>query len=85
MEWFLSKQRILELYLNIIEFCPGIFGVEAASQKYLVKSSKLLSRREASRLAAVLPNPYQFNVKQPSKYLKGRADWIEKQTWQLEW
>jgi len=83
MEWFLSKQRILELYLNIVEFGPGIFGVEAASQQFYSKTAKNLNRREAARLAAVLPNPYRFHVDKPSSYLKQRTLWIEKQMRQL--
>lgn len=83
MELILSKQRILELYLNIIELGPGLFGVESASQHYYGKSSRKLSRRESARLAAVLPNPYRFQVKQPSKYVQKRVLWIEKQMQQL--
>ena len=83
MELFLTKQRILELYLNIVEFGPGIFGVEAASQHYYIKSSKRLTRHEAARLASVLPNPYQLYVKRPSKYVRQRTLWIEKQMGQL--
>ena len=83
MEIFLSKRRILEIYLNIIELGPGIFGVEAASKQYYAKSSKYLNRREAARLAAVLPNPYQLHVLKPSKYVRKKTLWIEKQMRQL--
>ena len=83
MEWFLTKQRILELYLNIVELGPGIFGVEAASQYYYSKSARFLTRREAARLAAVLPNPYRFHVNRPSSYINKRTEWIEKQMHQL--
>ncbi len=83
MEWFLTKQRILELYLNIVELGPGIFGVEAASQYYYSKSAHFLSRREAARLAAVLPNPYRFHVNRTSSYINKRTEWIEKQMHQL--
>ena len=83
MEMFLSKRRILEIYLNIIELGPGIFGVEAASKQYYAKSSKYLNRREAARLAAVLPNPYQLHVLKPSKYVRKKTLWIEKQMRQL--
>lgn len=83
MEWFLSKQRILELYLNIVEFGPGIFGVEAASQQFYSKTAGNLNRLEAARLAAVLPNPYRFDVSKPSDYVNQRSLWIEKQMRQL--
>ncbi|MCK5664790.1 MAG: monofunctional biosynthetic peptidoglycan transglycosylase [Thiotrichaceae bacterium] len=83
MELLLSKQRILEIYLNIIEFGPGIFGVEAASQYYFYKPAAQLTQKQAARLAAVLPNPYRFHVKQPSAYIKKRIVWIEKQMRQL--
>jgi len=83
MELMLNKQRILELYLNLVEFGPGIFGVEAASQYYYKKSSQRISIREAARLASVLPNPYRYHVNQPSKYILQRTLWIEKQMRQL--
>lgn len=57
VELLLPKERILELYLNVVEFGPGVFGVEHASEKYFQKKPKGLSRVEASLLAAVLPNP----------------------------
>lgn len=83
MELMLSKQRILELYLNIVEFGPGILGVEAGSQHYYRKSAQALSRHEAARLAAVLPNPYRFHVQNPSAYTIQRISWIEQQMRQL--
>ena len=83
MEMMLNKQRILELYLNLVEFGPGIFGVEAASQHFYNKNAQNISVREAARLASVLPNPYRFHVNQPSKYVIQRTLWIEKQMRQL--
>jgi monofunctional biosynthetic peptidoglycan transglycosylase len=83
MELMLSKQRILTLYLNLVEFGPGIFGVEAASQFYYKKSAQNLTIREAARLASVLPNPYRFHVNRPSKHTVQRTKWIEKQMRQL--
>jgi monofunctional biosynthetic peptidoglycan transglycosylase len=83
MELMLEKQRILELYLNIVEFGPGIFGVEAASQSYFGKTSAELNRRESARLAAVLPNPYRYSVRNPSAYIQKRVLWIEQQMRQL--
>lgn len=79
MELFWSKERILEMYLNIVEFGPGIYGVEAASRFYFNKPGKKLTDDEAARLAAVLPNPYRFRVKQPSAYTRERVRWIKEQ------
>jgi len=61
LEWLLPKDRILELYLNVVEFGPGIWGVEAASQAYFNKPAARLSRAEAAALAAVLPFPLLSN------------------------
>ena len=83
MELLLDKRRILELYLNIVEFGPGVFGVEAASQKYYGKSAQFLNRIEAARMASVLPNPYRFHVQQPSQYIVQRTSWIDQQMRQL--
>lgn len=61
LEWMLPKDRILELYLNIAEFGPGIWGVEAASREYFGKPASRLSRTEAAALAATLPFPLLSN------------------------
>lgn len=79
METLWNKPRILEVYLNIVEFGPGIYGVEAASQAYFNKSAKKLTTTEAARLAAVLPNPYRMSAKRPSSYVWQRTAWIKKQ------
>lgn len=68
-----SKRRILEVYLNIAEFDEGIFGVEAAAQKYFGVSAADLTDVQAARLAAVLPNPKQRSAAQPSDALRRRA------------
>jgi len=68
-----SKKRILEVYLNIAEFDKGIFGIEQASQKLFGVPSSKLSLQQASLLAAVLPNPKQRSVIDPSKYIRKRA------------
>lgn len=57
IELLWSKERILEMYLNVSEMGTGIFGVEAAAQKYFKKPASKLTRTEAARIAAVLPNP----------------------------
>ncbi len=71
-----SKRRILEVYLNIVEFGDGIFGVEAASRAYFGKPAKRLNPGEAALLAAVLPNPHKFHANAPSDYIRGRQAWI---------
>lgn len=73
MEKTLSKRRILELYLNVAEWGEGIFGAEAASLHYFGKPSSLLTAEEASRLAAVLPNPRRYLVHGNSRYVERRA------------
>jgi len=73
------KKRILEVYLNIVEFGDGIYGVEAASHAYFGKPAKKLRPSEAALLAAVLPNPHRFKVASPSPYIQGRQAWILKQ------
>lgn len=79
LEGLWSKRRILEVYLNIVEFGPGIFGVGAASSHYFGKSAKNLQESEAARLAAVLPNPHQLHVGQPSAYVLKRSSAIKRQ------
>ena len=77
MEKAISKKRILELYLNIAEWGDrGIFGIEAASKAYYGKSASALGPEEASRLAAVLPNPRKFNPLGDSRYVVHRSNLI---------
>ncbi len=72
----LSKKKILELYLNVVEWGDGIFGIEAAARHYYGRNSSQLSARQAARLAAVLPNPLRFNPKGSSGFVKKRANHI---------
>lgn len=78
-----SKRRILEVYLNIVEFGDGIYGVEAAAQVYFHKPAKRLTPSEAALLAAVLPNPHRFKVAAPSEHVRSRQAWILRQMEQL--
>lgn len=78
-----SKKRILTVYLNIAEFGEGIFGVEAAAQRYFHKPASRLSASEAALLAAVLPNPIRFKASAPSGYVRSRQAWILRQMRQL--
>lgn len=84
IETFWSKERILEVYLNVAEMGKGIFGVEAASQKYFKKPAKKLTRGEAAQLAAVLPNPKKYAVRPLSNFVQRRAAWIQRQMNNLE-
>lgn len=74
-----SKQRILEVYLNVAEFGQGTFGVQAASRRYFGKDASRLTRSEAALLAAVLPAPTRFKVRAPSRYVQKRQAWIQRQ------
>jgi monofunctional biosynthetic peptidoglycan transglycosylase len=71
------KQRILEVYLNIAEFGRGVYGAEAAAQAFFHKPAARLTRAEAARLAAVLPNPKQRRADAPSRYVLRRQQEIE--------
>lgn len=78
-----SKRHILEIYLNIAEWGPGIFGAEAAAQYYFHKPAAALSAFEAARLAAILPNPIRWSAARPTPYIFGRAITIQTRMWQL--
>lgn len=78
-----DKQRILEVYLNVVEFGPGIYGADAAAHHYFHKPAARLSRYEAALLAAILPNPWHYRITPPSAYMAERADWISTQMQQL--
>lgn len=83
LESFWPKRRILEIYLNTVEFGQGTFGVESASRFYFQKPSKQLRSSEAALLAAVLPNPHRYQVDRPSSYVLKRQSWILRQMRQL--
>lgn len=68
-----SKERIMEVYLNVIEIGPGTYGVEAAAKKYFKKSAKQISASEAALIASVLPNPLKWNVAVPGPYVQRRS------------
>lgn len=79
IETLYSKKRILELYLNVAEMGEGVFGTEAASQRYFGKPASQLSRVEAAKLAASLPNPKKYTVKPLSSYVSRRSGWVLRQ------
>jgi monofunctional biosynthetic peptidoglycan transglycosylase len=72
LEHELSKNRILEIYLNVIEWGRGIFGIEAAAQTYFGKSASGLTLEEATRLAAVIPSPLRHRPDVDSRYVMRR-------------
>ncbi|MDO5652730.1 MAG: transglycosylase domain-containing protein [Brachymonas sp.] len=76
LEWFLGKRRILEIYLNNVEWGQGIFGAEAAARYYFHKPAAQLSASEAARLAVMLPRPKFFEGNMRSGYLASRAGTI---------
>jgi monofunctional biosynthetic peptidoglycan transglycosylase len=77
------KQRILEVYLNSVEWDDGVFGAEAAARHHFGVSARSLSRHQASYLAAVLPNPRVWSASHPTAYVSRRAGWIRQQMSQL--
>ena len=76
IELFWSKERIMEVYLNIIETGDGIYGVEAASQEYFGKNASKLTRSQAALIAVCLPNPRRFSPARPSPYIQRRKNQI---------
>lgn len=73
------KERILEVYLNVAQFGPNVYGVGAASRIYFDKPAAELTAGEAALLAAVLPGPVRYRVAAPSDYVRARQAWIERQ------
>ncbi|AWW30851.1 monofunctional biosynthetic peptidoglycan transglycosylase [Echinicola strongylocentroti] len=78
IELLWSKERIMEVYLNIIETGDGIYGVEAAAQAFYHKPAVDLTRQEAAMIAAVLPNPLRWSPSKPTAYNYQRQSWILK-------
>lgn len=76
IETLWSKERIMEMYLNVIEMGNGIYGTQAAAQHYYHTDAKNLSAAQAAGIAAVLPNPLKFSVNMPSPYTARRKAWI---------
>ena len=77
-----SKQRILEVYLNIAEWGEGVFGLEAASQYHFGQPAALLTPMQSALLASSLPSPLKYNPAEPSQYLINRAHWnLDQQQW----
>lgn len=73
MEQLMDKRRILEIYLNVIEWGDGVYGAEAAARHYFGVSAAALTRQQAARLAAMIPNPRYYDRRGETRYLKRRA------------
>lgn len=76
IEIFWSKERIMEVYLNVIETGEGMYGVEAAAQTFYEKQASQLNRKESAMIAAVLPNPRRWSPAKPTGYNYQRQSWI---------
>ena len=83
LELLWPKQRILEVYLNIAEWGPGLYGIEAAARHYFKRSAGDLTPRQASQLVAVLPNPLEWRPVPPDSYVTRRAGVIRTRIRQL--
>ncbi|MFI5316891.1 MAG: monofunctional biosynthetic peptidoglycan transglycosylase [Myxococcota bacterium] len=83
LETLWPKRRILEVYLNVAEFGPGVFGVGAASARFFDEPPSRLDREQAARLAAVLPAPRRLHADRPSDYVRERAEKIESEVARL--
>ena len=84
MELAWGKRRILEVYLNVIEWGDGVYGAEAAARRYFGVSAAQLSPRQAALLAAALPHPLRSDPGAPSGYLRARATTIERRAGRVD-
>ncbi len=83
VETIWSKQRILEVYVNVAEFGDGIYGAQAAAREFFGKDAAQLSALESARLAAVLPSPRRYSATRPGPYVQRRTVQIERQMRQI--
>lgn len=79
IELMWPKKRILEVYLNIIEFGNGVYGAEAASQDFFKREASKISKEQAALLACVLPNPRKYSAVKPGPYVLKRQQWVLRQ------
>jgi len=84
IELLWGKKRIMEMYLNVSEMGPGLFGIEVAAQHYFNKPALKLTRREAAMIAACMPNPKVYTVKPLSKFVANRYPWVMRQMANLQ-
>ena len=81
IELFWSKERIMEVYLNVIEMGDGVYGAEAAAKKNFNTTAIKLTKRQAAAISSTLPNPRKFSAKRPSAYINKRINWTLQQMW----
>lgn len=79
IELFWSKERIMEVYLNVIEMGNGIYGAEAASQEFFKKSAIDITKTQAATISSILPSPLNYSAKKPTSYIQGRINWTLQQ------
>lgn len=84
IEWVWGKERILEVYLNVAEMGPGIFGIEAASQAYFTRPASTLSRAQAAMIISCLPSPKRYTVKPVSRWVAWRYPRVMQQMRNIE-
>ena len=85
IELLWSKERIMEVYLNIAEMGNGIYGVQAASLHYFNKDAIDITKSEAALVAAILPSPKKYSAKNPGPYVRKRQQWISRQMNNVKW
>lgn len=85
IELLWSKERIMEVYLNVIEMGPGIYGAEAASRYYFDKPAIRMTRKEAATIAAILPNPLRWSASTPTPYIVRKRNWILRRMGKMKW
>jgi monofunctional biosynthetic peptidoglycan transglycosylase len=83
IETLWTKERILEVYLNVAEMGKGVFGAEAAAQRCFNRPASKLSREQAALITATLPAPRRFNCASPSGYIRGRQQWVLRQMYNV--
>ncbi|WP_043957810.1 monofunctional biosynthetic peptidoglycan transglycosylase [Lysobacter sp. A03] len=83
VELMWPKARIIEVYVNVAEFGDGVYGAQAAAQKYFGKDASQLSAAESARLAAVLPSPKRYSADRPGPYVQRRTGQIQRQMRQI--
>lgn len=83
IELIWSKERILEVYVNVAQTGPTLFGFEEAAESYYKKSAKILSQQEAARIASILPSPAKWSATKPGSYVQKRTRNLVKQMNQL--
>lgn len=79
-----SKERIMEMYLNVIEMGPGFYGAEAAAQYYFDKPAAKLTKSESATIAAILPNPIRWSASKPTRYIIKKRNWILRHMGKIE-